>query len=153
MANEMVEATGTGAGVELHKPAIFGKDISSANFRRGLVVLVLLGLIIRIGFFLEHSHSPSFGVPTLDQVYYDTVARMLLHGEDLHELHGFRPLLYPMFLAGCYKLGGSWGVDLAIFLQHLMGIATGIIVALLGARLFRNRFAGLTGGLLFLLAP
>lgn len=151
MANEMVETTG--AGVELRKLPTFGKDVSCANFRRGLLFLILLGLIIRIGFFLEHSHTPSFGVPTLDQVYYDTVARMLLHGEDLHELHGFRPLLYPMFLAGCYKLGGPWGVDLAIFVQHLMGIATGIIVALLGVRLFRNRLAGLVGGLMYLLAP
>ena len=50
---------------------------------------------------MEHAHNPSFGVPTLDQKYYDTVARMLLAGEDLHMLHGFRPLLYPMFLAVC----------------------------------------------------
>src|SRR5215469_15314306 len=153
MANEMVETTGTNAGVELRKPAIFGKDVSSANFRRGLLFLALLGLIIRVGFFLEHSHTPSFGVPTLDQIYYDTVARMLLHGEDLHELHGFRPLLYPMYLAGCYKVGEAWGVELALFLQHLMGIGTGIVVGLLGARLFRNRLCGLIGGMLFLLAP
>src|SRR5215469_17673582 len=132
MANEMVETTGTNAGVELRKPAIFGKDVSSADFRRGLLFLALLGLIIRVGFFLEHSHSPSFGVPTLDQTYYDTVARMLLAGADLHALHGFRPLLYPAFLAAWYKLGGSWGVDLALLAQHLLGIGTGLIVVLLG---------------------
>ena len=92
-------------------------------------------------------------MPTLDQKYYDTVAKMLLAGEDLHELHAFRPLLYPMFLAFFYKLGGNWGVDLALLVQHLLGIATGLLVALLGARLFRHRLAGVVGGALFLLAP
>src|SRR5215469_10767757 len=115
--------------------AILRTEISCINFRRGLALLVLLGLIVRAGFFLEHAHAPSFAVPTLDQKYYDTVARMLLEGRDLHELHGFRPLLYPLFLAGCYKAGGSWGIDLALFLQHLFGIGTGVVVGLLGARL------------------
>lgn len=153
MANEIVENPGVSAGDKFRNVTIFTKDISSVGFRKGLVLLVLLGLIIRVGFYLEHAHTPSFGVPTLDQKYYDTVARMLLQGEDLHELHGFRPLLYPMFLAGCYKVGGSWGVDLALFLQHLMGIGTGIVVALMGAGLFRNRLCGLIGGALYLLAP
>ncbi len=78
---------------------------------------------------------------------------MLLNGEDLHLLHGFRPVLYPMFLAVWYKLGGAWGVDLALAVQHLLGVATGLIVALLGARLFRHRLSGVMGGLLYLLAP
>ena len=132
---------------------ILGKDISLPGFNKGLVLLFLLGLIVRIAFFVEHAHSPSFGVPTLDQKYYDTVARMLLTGEDLHELHGFRPLLYPMFLAMWYKIGGAWGVDLAVVVQHLLGVATGLIVALLGTRLFQHRLSGVVGGLLFLLAP
>lgn len=131
----------------------FGKDLSATAFIRALVLLSLLGLVVRIGFYVEHANSPSFGVPTLDEKYYDTVARMLLTGANLHELHAFRPLLYPMFLAFFYKLGGNWGLDLAVLAQHLLGIATGVLVALLGARLFRHRLAGLAGGVLFLLAP
>ena len=122
------------------------------TFHKALVWLCLLGLAVRIGYFVEHAHTPSFGVPTLDQKYYVTVARMLLAGEDLHELHGFRPLLYPMFLAALFKAGGSWGADLAILAQHLLGVATGVIVALLGARLFRHRLSGVVGGGLYLLA-
>lgn len=138
---------------EANANLILGQDISVAWFHRALILLTLLGLIVRIGFYVEHANTPSFGVPTLDQKYYDTVARMLLAGEDLHELHGFRPLLYPMFLAFFYRLGGDWGVDLALLVQHLLGIATGLLVAWLGARLFRHRLAGLVGGALFLLAP
>ena len=133
--------------------SIFGKDLSTEGFKKALLFLFLLGLIVRIGFFLEHARTPSFGVPTLDQKYYDTVAKMLLAGEDLHELHGFRPLLYPMFLAVLYKIGGAWGIDLALLAQHLLGVATGVMVALLGARMFRHRLSGVIGGALFLLAP
>ena len=138
---------------EANAESVFGSDLSDAAFRRALVLFTLVGLILRIGFYLEHANSPSFGVPTLDQKYYDTVARMLLAGEDLHQLHAFRPLLYPIFLACFYKLGGNWGVDLALLVQHLLGIATGLLVALLGTRLFGHRLAGLAGGALFLLAP
>jgi len=148
-------ANGPASAEEINTEAnsIFGKDLSSEGFKKALLFLFLLGLIVRIGFFLEHARTPSFGVPTLDQKYYDTVAKMLLAGEDLHELHGFRPLLYPMFLAVLYKIGGAWGIDLALLAQHLLGVATGVIVALLGARMFRHRLSGVIGGALFLLAP
>ena len=130
-----------------------GSDISNSAFKKGIGFLILAGVATRIGFFVEHARSPSFGVPTLDQTYYDTVARMLLAGADLHALHGFRPLLYPAFLAFWYRLGGAWGVDLAIFAQHLLGIATGILVVLIARRVFRHQLAGLLAGALFLLAP
>jgi Tfp pilus assembly protein PilF len=131
----------------------FGKDISAGVFKHYLVYLFLLGLIVRAGFLVEHARTPSFGVPTLDQKYYDAVARMLLAGEDLHQLHGFRPLLYPVFVAVFYKLGGARGIDLTVAAQHLLGVLTGVLAALLGARLFRHRLSGLAGGVLYLLAP
>jgi 4-amino-4-deoxy-L-arabinose transferase-like glycosyltransferase len=130
-----------------------GRDISAGVFKNYLVYLFLLGLIIRAGFMVEHARSPSFGVVTLDQKYYDTAARMLLAGDDLHLLRGIRPLLYPLFLAANYKLAGRHGIDLAIAMQHLAGVLTGLLVALLGARLFRHRLSGLAGGTLYLLAP
>ncbi len=133
--------------------SVFGQDISARVFKHCLVYLFLLGLIVRAGYMVEHARTPSFGVLTLDQKYYDSAARMLLAGEDLHQLHGFRPLLYPMFLAALYKLGGTHGIDLAIAAQHLLGVMTGLLAALLGARLFRHRLSGLAGGVLFLLAP
>src|SRR5208282_1259347 len=130
-----------------------GTDISAEVFKHYLVYLFLLGLIVRTCFLVEHARSPSFGVLTLDQKYYDAAARMLLAGEDLHQLHGLRPLLYPMFLALLYKLGGAYGIGLAVVVQHLLGVLTGVLVALLGARLFRHRLSGLAGGTLYLLAP
>src|SRR5208282_2469622 len=133
--------------------SLFGKDISAGVFKKCLFYLCLLGLLVRAGFLVEHARSPSFGVLTLDQKYYDMAARMLLTGQDLHQLHGLRPLLYPVFLAVLYKLGGGYGVELAVVAQHLLGVLTGVLAALLGARLFRHRLCGLAGGVLFLLAP
>jgi Tfp pilus assembly protein PilF len=133
--------------------SVFGQDIAPGVFKKYLVYLLLLGLIIRAGFMVEHARSPSFGVMTLDQKYYDTAARMLLAGEDLHQLRGLRPLLYPMFVAVWYKLGGSHGIDLAIAVQHFLGVLTGLVVAFLGARLFKHRLSGLACGALYLLAP
>jgi tetratricopeptide (TPR) repeat protein len=144
---------GSSVGVEEPNRSPLGSDISELVFKKALVLLFIAGLIVRVAFLLEHARTPSFAVPTLDQVYYDTVAKMLLAGEDLHQLHGFRPLLYPMFLAFCYKVGSSWGPDLAIVLQHVCGVATAVLVAVLGARLFKHRLSGLIGGALFLLAP
>lgn len=128
-------------------------DVSQQSFKKSLLLLILLGCVIRIGYFVEHSHTPSFAVPTLDQKYYDTVAKMLLAGEDLRQLHGFKPLLYPMCLAALYRIAGGAALPLAIVVQHCLGVATGLIVALLSARLFRNRLAGLIAGAIYLLAP
>lgn len=134
-------------------PMALARDISAEAFRRGLVWLGLFGLLVRMGYLIEHARTPFYGTPTLDERYYVAVAKMLLAGDDLHRLHGFRPLLYPMFLAFFNKLGGAHGIDLAILVQHALGIATGILVAVLGARLFRHRLAGIISGALYLLAP
>src|SRR5580692_8553281 len=117
-AARMPDGANEGAG------SFFGRDISAEVFKHYLVHLFLLGLIVRTCFLVEHARSPSFGVLTLDQKYYDTAARMLLTGQDLHQLHGLRPLLYPMFLAVCYKLGGAHGIELAMVAQHLLGVLT-----------------------------
>jgi Tfp pilus assembly protein PilF len=130
-----------------------GSDLSEFNFKRGLLFLLLLGLAIRAGYFVEHAHTPSFAVPTLDQKYYDTVAKMLLAGEELHTLHGFKPLLYPILLAIFYKVGGAWALPLVVVVQHILGVVSGLIVALLGSRLFGHRLCGLVSGALFVLAP
>src|SRR5580704_16340933 len=104
-------AAGIPGGANDLAGSAFGKDISAEFFKRCLLYLFLLGLIVRTCFLIEHTRNPSFGVLTLDQKYYDTAARMLLTGEDLHPLHGMRPMLYPMFLAVLYKLGGAHGIE------------------------------------------
>lgn len=134
-------------------PSVFARDISARGFKDGLIWLAVLGVLVRVLYLVQHAHSPFFATPTLDEQYYVAVAKMMVAGKDLHSLHGFRPLLYPMFLAACDEMGGAHGIDIAILAQHVMGILTGVLVAVLGARLFRHRLSGIAAGALYLLAP
>lgn len=125
---------------------------SSSTLRIALWVVVL-AFLLHATYFAEHAASAFFGVPTLDEAYYDGVGRALLAGADGSTLNpGFRPLLYPLFLAACYRLGGSWDVALTVAAQHLLGVLTNLLVVLLAIRLFRRPLAGALAGGLFLLA-
>ena len=124
---------------------------SPARRRRVFFWLAALGLTIRAVYFTEHAASAFFGVPILDEKYYDAVARGLAEGRPIADVNpGFRPLLYPFFLAAFYKLGG--GTALALAAQHLLGVATALVVAELAMRLFRRADAGAWAGALYLLA-
>ena len=128
------------------------RDVSLEGFKQGLGYLLIAGLLVRLFYFFDHGTSPYFAVPLLDQIYYDMVARLLNDGGDLSALAGFRPMLYPYFLGVIYWIGGESGMILAMLAQHALGIGTAILVALIGARLFRNHLCGLAGGFLYLLA-
>ena len=108
-----INAAGIPEGANVGTASAFGKDVSAEAFKRFLVGLFLLGLVVRTCFLLEHSRDPSFGVMTLDQKYYDTAAKMIVSGEDLHRLRGMRPLLYPLFLA-------VWNLRRRLQVRHLV---------------------------------
>ncbi len=110
-------------------------------------------LMIRFLYFADHAGSPFFHFPILDEKYYDALGRTLADGGDVSRLNpGFRPWLYPFFLAGWFRLAGDWGYVLAVCAQHLLGVATAVLVADLGVRLFRRPAAGALAGALYVLA-
>ena len=120
---------------------------------RVLLWLGALGFLVRLLYFSEHATSAFFNVPILDEKYYDALAQALVENRDPTLLNpGFRPLLYPFFLALWYQLGGDWGRALAIFVQHLLGVLTALGIADVAARLFRRTSAGALAGGLYLLA-
>lgn len=125
----------------------------TVSSRRLFFWLAAVGLILRLVYFSEHSRSGFFNVPVLDEKFYDSMARGLLEGQAIAELNpGFRTLFYPAFLALCYGLGEPFGYELALVAQHLLGLATGLLVAALALRLFGSLTAAATAGLLFFLA-
>ncbi len=129
-------------------------SLGSEGLGRAVLWTLLASLLVRLLYFAEHAGSAFFGIAILDEAYYDGAARALLDGQAGAVLgDSFRPPLYPLLLAACYRLGGSeLGVAAAIAAQHVLGIATAILVTLLGARLANRASAGLAAGLLFALA-
>ncbi len=122
---------------------------------RVLLWVGFAAFVIRFLYFTEHAASPFFHAAILDERFYEGVARALAEGRDASRLNpGFRPWLYPVFLAGWFRLGGEWGYVLALCAQHALGIATTVLVADLSARLFGRPVAGgLAGGLYILAGP
>ncbi len=109
--------------------------------------------LVRFLYFTEHAGSPFFHAAILDEKFYDALARALVEGRDFSRLNpGFRPWLYPVFLAVWYHLGGDWGYVLALVAQHLLGVLTAVLVADLAIRLFRRAGAGALAGALYVLA-
>lgn len=120
--------------------------------KRDALLLGLFALVIRCLYNAEHSNSAFFGVPLLDQKYYDLFARTIAAGGDWSSFGGFRPMLYPLFLGGLYKLGGADGMALAFLVQHALGALTVLFIAFAAAGLSANRRAGIAAGVLYALA-
>ncbi len=97
----------------------------------GLWLVLLLALLVRVAYHLEHRQSLEYAVPTVDARYHDLWARHML-GQPLDWQSGegsaavfegpsLRPIGYPWFLAGVYALtGGSHSA--ALIVQHLLGV-------------------------------
>ncbi len=130
-----------------------GLSAAELSPERLLLWVGTLALIVRFAFFSEMIQSAFFGVPILDEAFYDTVARALAAGQSISELNpAFRPMLYPALLAVIYQIVPDWGFALAILMQHAMGIVTSMLVAMLARRLFGSSIAGLWAGVLYALA-
>lgn len=109
-----------------------------------------LALAVRLVAFAQEAAAPYLGSLLLDERWYNGAARTLLGWSGAIQLDGFRPLLYPSFLAAIYAVAGSeWGPVAAVVVQHLLGAATGVLVALLARRLSGSDGAGLAAGALW----
>ncbi|MDZ8119380.1 tetratricopeptide repeat protein [Pontiella agarivorans] len=116
-----------------------------------LFYLALSALIVRALYFFQELASPFFLRPLLDQHYYDLCARQLAGGGgDL--IDGFRPLLYPLFLSGFYRIAPDSGILLSVMAQMALGVGITVLVAALSMRIFSNRTAGILAGLFFCLS-
>ncbi len=130
-----------------------GAQGSAASARRVVLWSAALALAVRLLAFAQEAATPFLGVPILDEAWYDGAARALLGWPGGIVLDGFRPLLHPAFLALIYGAAGqTWGPAAAIAAQHLLGVGTGILVALLARRAVGSDVAGLAAGALWALA-
>ena len=112
-----------------------------------------LALAVRLVAVLQEARSVFFGFPILDELYYEGAARALLGLSGGVALDGFRALGYPAFLALFIGLAGpEGGAVAAILAQHLLGVATAVLVALTARQWGGGDAAGLAAGVLWALA-
>lgn len=120
---------------------------------RPLLWVAVVAVAVRLPHLLETVSSDFCGVPILDEAFYDLVARRLADGASIGDVNpGFRPLLYPALLAVCHLLAADHGTFLALTAQHLLGVATCLLVACYAGLLFRRRTAALVAGVVYALA-
>ena len=119
--------------------------MTDQRMRRWIALVALGALGLRIA-----SAVVAFASPEGDAADYDRLAMSLLQGQGYVSPEGpltsERPPLYSFVLAGLYGLvGHSYGV--ALGLQIGLSVASCVLIALLGARLF-SPAAGIAAGCL-----
>lgn len=123
----------------------------------GLVLALVFGLLMRVGYLAERSAQPDFEQPVVDAGYHDYWARtqaglpaQLPEGKpdpQLDQHPCLRPPLYPWFLGGVYSLsGGSYLAPRVV--QHGLGLLAILMVWGLARGRLGTRGAGLAAGLL-----
>lgn len=103
--------------------------------RLGIVLAVALGLRLTY-FYLNKNQNPLFDHPVLDALFHYDWAENILSGNFWGNEVFFRAPLYPYLLAMLFKVSGS-SVAFAIFVQHVIGTSTVVLVYLLCREYFR----------------
>lgn len=112
---------------------------------RDIAIVGGIAVAIRIVFFLMYrSHNPLFDYPIMDGLYHQEWAQRIVDGDVIGDGVFFRAPLYPYFLALLYKLSGS-SIAFAIVVQQLIGVATAVLLYLLGREYFDRRVALVAG--------
>ena len=96
-----------------------------------LAVIFAVSLALRlVYFFLNRNNNPLFYHPVLDALFHHEWALEINSGNFWGNEVFFRAPLYPYLLAFVYKLGGN-NIAAAVFVQHLLGAFTPVLVYVL----------------------
>jgi tetratricopeptide (TPR) repeat protein len=90
--------------------------------RHPLFWILLAATALRLAFWLQVRHEPTFTVPLWDEAVFDGMARSIAHGHGIgsDKAYFFGPL-YAYTLGLVYAVTGS-SAAIAIVLQHLLGL-------------------------------
>lgn len=112
-----------------------------------LAAVLLIGLGLRLLFFLQYSATPFYRHPLLDCAYYHQMAQNVARGDLVQERAFFLGPLYSYLLGIFYAVLGAhpW---VAPILQLVLGLATCLLIYRLAARLF-SPTAGIVAALLY----
>jgi tetratricopeptide (TPR) repeat protein len=121
-----------------------GSKVFSDKF--DVIILFAIALVMRAFYFWHHTTSLYFNRVILDSLWIHQWAEALAEGRASGTDAFFRAPLYPYFVAGIYRLGGSepWLIAAA---QHVMGAGSVALLYLLGRRC-AGRLVGWLSGLM-----
>ena len=132
------------------RAVIFQEDIADSHWRRSLLFIFLLALVIRVS-----AVTVFPAVPVADAADYHRLATGLVERSEYVSTSGaptaWRPPGYPLFLAGVYRLFGI-GLPAARLAQAVLGSLTVTLIGTLGA-LVIGRAEGFLSGLLAAVYP
>ncbi len=119
-----------------------------------LLAIFVVALVPRLVFTAQYEElHPQAGRPVIDEAAYEELALEVAGGDWLGREIFFQEPLYPYWLGVVYAVAGPELASqrtVARRVQAVLGAATAVLVALLGARGFSPR-AGLVGGFAFAL--
>jgi 4-amino-4-deoxy-L-arabinose transferase-like glycosyltransferase len=125
---------------------------TTRNERRALVAILAIALAVRLVAVLQaQAWNPDFHAPQMDALFHVEWARAIAKGVEYLDGPFFRAPLYPLFLAGVFKLAGD-GLLAPRIVQALLGVGT-CGLAFLAARHLASTRTALGAALLCALCP
>lgn len=118
-------------------------EFLDAHRRPVIAVLLLLGLLWRVVFFLETSGGTTVAYLTVDERYHHETAGAIARGQWLQDGANsvfFRAPFYYYFLAGVYRIAPD-NLTVARCLQILLSTVSCLLVYLIARKLFNPRAA------------
>ena len=110
------------------------------RWRDPLIVGVAAALV-RAVYLLQASHGPAFAEPMIDALTYHDLAVGLARDGVYDARMLWQAPLYPVFLAGIYKVCGI-SVIAAKVVQAILGVGTALLTWSAGRRVGRRRRSG-----------
>jgi 4-amino-4-deoxy-L-arabinose transferase-like glycosyltransferase len=118
----------------------------TATRLRPVLLLFVAALGLRLAFVLAYPQQPLLA----DSLDYDRLARSVASGRGFRDAHGepetLRAPLYPLFVAGLYRMGGGPDPARVRVVQGVLGALVPVAVLSLGLACFRPRVAWLAAG-------
>lgn len=135
------------APIRVHQRPSAVASVASLVSSRGMLLVFLLALAVRLLYLIDSADLPTFHQPIVDAETYDAMARSALANGRFSDPFFWQPFFYPAFLVFIYA--GTGGSLLAAKLaQLLVGSLTCVLIARLARRLQLSPRATLAAGLI-----
>jgi tetratricopeptide (TPR) repeat protein len=132
------EPTASASRRAIHEHLFARTHFSRQEWMPVAIVFVLALVVRSIYFYINRNNNPLFYFPMLDALFHHDWAREILSGDFWGREVFFRAPFYAYLLAFLYKLSGS-SIAFAVYVQHIIGSLSVVLVYLLARRHFSPR--------------